>query len=236
VADISEAVRNQLLNIAKQQGVRLAGELPPPFGAAATRIADMLGLAAAPTLTADQVQQMINAAVATIENFITSLSVSEKEYNATAVLTWIQAAIAYYETEPGDSTDDLEKRLDFLESRVEPETGSLTNDLGQVTKDDSVVGTGTVLFRKDDRAMSFVLTNLSAQMLVNKTMAMLAARRAELFRSAGLNHANEQQYNDSHVFRPTQSSPACTNRSSAPPPSPSPPTWPRSTPPRCTAP
>jgi hypothetical protein len=170
------------LSLAKQVTQKLAFELPAPFGPGVAKALGLLfGLSAggdADTLGA--VQAMLSKAVADLEDFMRGLKLEDKNGDARAFFVWASANIGPGIPGVPATSKDLEELIADLKDTKKFHPGTLFNDLVQITDGDEYVRSGESVPRSQDKALTFVIANLTAQFVAHKLIALVSAQMAAL--------------------------------------------------------
>jgi hypothetical protein len=168
-ASVAESVSTNLAFWVPEIGPGLGAGLSALFGV-------VLGMTKPEDSGFTQIRNWIRAETEELKNFYTRVKVEDAFINAKAFLLWAASPPYDFET--------AEKAIDYLWTRSHPDSGSLQNDLAQISRDDLIAPTQWVA-RPDDFVLTFILMNLTAQIVADKTILLSAGQLAsEKFESA----------------------------------------------------
>jgi hypothetical protein len=199
-AKISDKITDQAvqagLSFAESIAKNFSFELPPPFGSG---IAKTLGLifgeaSGSGGATADQIQQMLNAAINAIKQFMSDLKLQDMSGDVTSFLTWVQDTIDKHQTET-DSDDELRQLLHDLVEIRKFRPGTLFSDLVKATMDDTYIRANEYIDRNADKALSFIVSCLTARLIGEKAIALTACQLASnAYRNGLFKTENDAEY------------------------------------------
>ncbi len=182
-ASVAELVSTNLAFWVPEIGPGLGAGISALFGV-------VLGMTKPEDLGFTQIRNWIKAETDELKHFYERMKVEDAFINAKDFLLWAAGPPHEFET--------AEKAIDYLWTKSRPDSGSLRSDLVQISRDDLVVPTQWVT-RSNDFVSTFVLMNLTAQIVADKTIMLLAGQLAsEKFESAA---ATGDLQDDKTVFK-----------------------------------
>jgi hypothetical protein len=195
---ISDAALARVGSLAKQLGAKVAFALPPPFGPEGPLpIATLFGLATAqdPGVDAAAIQSMLTGAINDLKQFIQDLKLDEKDEDVTDFFQWFKEKVQQHAAKGSLENAELSDLIDGLEKWIGYDRGKLSSDLVRVANNDAYVRRNEHIERREDRALSFIILDLTAQFVARKLISMLSAQIAADLFTAGLSAENEEDYN-----------------------------------------
>jgi hypothetical protein len=193
---IKDQAISSALSFAAEVSNKLAFELPAPFGPdIAQAIGFIFGLASGGGDNTGAIQAMLDQAVKSLEDFMTSLNLEDKAEDVTSFLTWVQDNIGDRQT-GGASNDELLPLLTELEGGTKGfHPGTLFSDLVHVTSSNKYIQADQWIDRENDKALSFVMTSLSARFIGQKLISLLSSHiAANIFHEGLYTVENDKEY------------------------------------------
>lgn len=145
------------------------------------------------------IEQMIQSAVVALEAYLSGLQIDAAKNDVHAFFLWVNAQVQTRPDGSGVQLADIRQNIETLESTYAFQSGSLFNDLVQISTNGHVT-INEYVSRDKDAVLEVILLNVTALIYAQKMIALLSSVAAVLTAPSGNACANVQADADYQTY------------------------------------